>query len=154
MKEAKRYDLKGRAEIGALKKYYFCDTGLRNARVDFAFNDEGQLLENIVYNELIYNGYVVNVGTFDTVGKNKDGKSIRTTNEVDFYARKGSRQFYIQVTSDISSAETRAREYRPFLMLKDQIQKIIVINKPIKESFDENGFMIIGITDFLLRFIQ
>ena len=154
LKEAKRYDLRGRAEIGALKKYYFCDTGLRNARVNFAFNDEGQLLENIVYNELIYNGYVVNVGTFDTVGKNKDGKSIRTTNEVDFYARKGSRQFYIQVTSDISSAETRAREYRPFLMLKDQIQKIIVINKPIKESFDENGFMIIGITDFLLHFIQ
>ena len=42
-------------EIGALRKYYFCDTGLRNARLNFAFPDEGQMLENIVYNELCYN---------------------------------------------------------------------------------------------------
>lgn len=47
------------------------DTGLRNARLNFAYPDEGQLLENIVYNELIYNGYTINVGTFDTVEKIK-----------------------------------------------------------------------------------
>ena len=74
LREAKRYDLKGRTEIGALRKYYFLDTGLRNARLNFAFPDEGQMLENIVYNELIYNGYTVNVGTFDTVEKDKDEK--------------------------------------------------------------------------------
>ena len=32
IQEAKRFDLRGRKEIGALRKYYFCDTGLRNAR--------------------------------------------------------------------------------------------------------------------------
>lgn len=42
LREAKRYDLKGRKEIGALRKYYFCDTGLRNARLNFAFPDEGR----------------------------------------------------------------------------------------------------------------
>ena len=57
LREASRYDLKGRKEIGALRKYYFCDTELRNARLNFAFPDEGQMLENIVYNELCYNGY-------------------------------------------------------------------------------------------------
>ena len=77
LNEARRYDLKGRAEIGALRKYYFCDTGLRNARMNFAFPDEGQMLENIVYNELIYNDYSVSVGTFDSVEKNQRGQSIR-----------------------------------------------------------------------------
>lgn len=154
LKEAKRFDLKGRKEIGALRKYYFIDTGLRNARLNFAFPDEGQMLENIIYNELIYNEYSVNVGTFDDISKDLDGKSIRTTNEVDFYARKSNHQYYIQVSEDISDAKTKAREYRPYLMLNDEIKKIIVIAKPINECLDENGFTIIGACDFMLRFIK
>lgn len=154
LREARRYDLKGRKEIGALRKYYFCDTGLRNARLDFAFSDEGQLLENVVYNELCYNGYSVSIGCFDTVEKNKEGKSVRKTNEVDFYATKGLRSYYIQVTADISNEDTKKREIRPYFLLNDQVQKILVVNKPINETHDENGFTIIGITDFLLRFIK
>lgn len=154
LREAKRYDIKGRKEIGALRKYYFSDTGLRNARLNFAFPDEGQMLENVVYNELCYNGYSVNVGSFDTIEKNKEGRSVRKTNEVDFYAQKGLRSYYIQVTADISDENTRNREIRPYVLLNDQVRKIIVVNKPIKETRDEKGFTIIGITDFLLRFIK
>lgn len=154
LREARRFDIKGRKEIGALRKYYFADTGLRNARLNFAFPDEGQMLENIVYNELRYNGYSVNVGTFDTVEKNKAGKSVRKNNEVDFYATKGIRSYYIQVTADISNDATKEREIRPYILINDQIQKVIVVNKPIKETRDERGFTIIGITDFLLRFIK
>ena len=153
IREAKRFDIKGRAEIGALRKYYFVDTGLRNARLNFSFPDEGQMLENIVYNELIYKGYSVNIGTFDTVEKDKNGNSIRKTSEVDFVATKGIRRYYIQVSADISSPDTRAREIRPYMLLHDEIKKIIVINKPVKETIDENGFTIIGITDFLLKYI-
>ncbi|MBR4781432.1 MAG: ATP-binding protein [Lachnospiraceae bacterium] len=153
IREAKRYDLKGRSEIGALRKYYFVDTGLRNARLNFAFPDEGQMLENIVYNELVYRGYTVNVGSFDTIEKNREGASKRKTNEVDFFAKKGIRNYYIQVSADISDPETRAREIRPYLSLRDEVTKIIVINRPLKESKDENGFTIIGITEFLLKYI-
>lgn len=153
LKEARRYDLKGRKEIGALRKYYFTDTGLRNARLNFVFPDEGQMLENIVFNELCYKGYSVNIGCFDTVEKDKNGKSTRKTNEVDFYAVKGLKRYYIQVCTDISNAKTRAREERPYMLLNDEITKIIVINKPVKESLDANGFTVIGITDFLLRYI-
>ena len=153
LREARRYDLKGRAEIGALRKYYFTDTGLRNARLNFAFPDEGQILENIVFNELCYKGYSVNVGSFDTIGKDKNGKSIRKTNEVDFYAVKGLKRYYIQVCVGLSNAQTKAREERPYMLLNDEVTKIIVINKPVKESLDTNGFTIIGITDFLLRYI-
>jgi hypothetical protein len=154
LREARRYDLKGREEIGALQKYYFTDTGLRNARLNFAFPDEGQMLENVVYNELIYNGYTVNVGTFETIEKNKDGKSVRKTNEVDFYATKNKKRLYIQVSKDISNEKTMIRELRPFHKLNDQIQKVVVINKPIKETFDKDGYTIIGVADFLLRYIK
>lgn len=153
LREARRYDLKGRREIGALRKYYFCDTGLRNARLNFAFPDEGQMLENIVYNELRYHGYTVNVGAFDSVEKNKEGKSVRKNNEVDFYAVKGLRSLYIQVCSDLLNDSTREREVRPYMLLRDQIQKILVINRPVTETRDKDGFTVIGITDFLLRFI-
>ena len=154
IREAMRYDVKGKEIITSLKKYYFIDTGLRNARLNFSFLDEGQMLENVVYNELVYNGYSVNVGTYDKVEKNKNNESIRRTYEIDFLATKGNRMYYIQVASDISSEETRNREIKPYISLNDQIQKIIVINKPINETRDLNGFTIIGITDFLLRFIK
>ena len=110
--------------------------------------------ERVCHNELVYNGYSVNVGTYDKVEKNKNNESIRRTYEIDFLATKGNRMYYIQVASDISSEETRNREIKPYISLNDQIQKIIVINKPINETRDLNWFTIIGITDFLLRFIK
>lgn len=154
LKEAKRYDVKGNKEIGALKKYFFIDNGLRNARLNFAYDDEGQMLENMVYNELIYNGYTVNVGAFEKKEKDKNGKSISKSYEIDFVAQRGIKKYYIQVASDISNVETKAREVKPFLALKDSIQKIIVINKPLEESLDLNGFTVIGVADFLLKFIK
>ena len=154
IQEATRYDVKGNENIGALRKYYFVDNGLRNARLNFAYTDEGQMLENMIYNELLYNGYTVNVGTFERVEKDKNGKSIKKNYEIDFVAKKGIRKYYIQVSSDISNIETKKREVKPYIVLNDQIKKIIVINKPINETIDEYGFTIIGIADFLLRFIK
>ena len=69
-------------------------------------------------------------------------------------ARRGIKKYYIQVANDISNAETKTRELKPFLALNDSIQKIIVINKPLEETIDLNGFTIIGVSDFLLRFIK
>lgn len=152
--EAFRYDLKGKKIITSTKKYYYIDTGLRNARLNFIYSDTGKMLENVVYNELIYNDYKVNVGTFDTFEDDKNGKTTRRSLEVDFLAAKGNRMYYIQVCDDISNEKTKNREIKPYISLNDQIQKIIVINKPIKEHRDEKGFTIIGITDFLLRFIK
>ena len=149
-----RYDLKGKSRIGALRKYYFVDNGLRNAKLNFSSLDEGQMLENLVFNELVYQGYTINVGTYNKVEKNKNDVSVKKNYEIDFLAIKGNRMYYIQVASDISNEETRNRELKPYISLNDQIQKIIVINRPINEMRDMNGFTIIGITDFLLRFIK
>lgn len=148
--EAKRYDLKGRNFINSNRKYYFCDTGLRNARLDFMYSDEGHLLENVIYNELVYNGWNVNVGTFDSVEKDKNGKSVRKNYEVDFMASRGREKIYLQIADDISNSETKKREIRPFLLLSNQIKKIIIVNRPIKQQQDENGFEIVGAAEFLL----
>ena len=153
IRQAGRYDVKGRKEIGALRKYYFTDTGLRNARLNFAYSDDGQMLENVIYNELIFNGYTVNIGTYERVEKDENGKSIKANYEIDFLAEKNNRKYYIQVTDNLNSEETRKRELKPYFGLNDPIQKIIVINKPIDETRTEEGYTIIGAADFMLRFI-
>ena len=154
IREATRYDVKGKKEIGATRKYYFTDVGLRNARINFAFGDEGKILENIIYNELVFNGYSVNIGTYEKVEKDKDGKSIKVNYEIDFLATKNNRSYYVQVSDNINKEKTRNREIKPYISLNDQIQKIIVVNKPIDETRDENGFTIIGAFDFMTRFIK
>ena len=57
--ESKRYGVKGRRYIGSPKKYYFEDVGLRNARLGFRQVEESHLMENVIYNELRYRGFVV-----------------------------------------------------------------------------------------------
>ena len=151
---ATRYDLKGKRIINSTKKYYYIDTGLRNARLNFIYSDEGKMLENVIYNELIYNDYKVNVGTFDMFENDDHGKTMRKSLEIDFLATKGNRMYYIQVCYNYSNDATIKREIKPYISLNDQIQKIIVINKSIGEHRDEYGFTIIGAVDFMLRFIK
>ena len=74
---------------------------------------------------------------------------IRKCYEIDFIAKKGSKKYYIQVSSDISSLETKTREIRPFLALNDSFQQIDNLR-----SLNSNDFIIIAIADFLLRFIK
>ncbi len=153
LSEAKRYDLKGRKFINSTRKYYFSDPGLRNARLDFIYPDEGQILENIVYNELCYNGWNINIGTFDSIEK-ANGKSVRKNYEVDFMATRESETIYLQITDNMANAETKKREIRPYLLLNDQIKKIIVVNRPVKTTKDENGFTVVGMQEFLLQFLK
>lgn len=148
--EASRYDVKGRSLIGAGKKYYFTDTGLRNARLNFAFPDLGQLMENVVFNELLYHGYQVTVGALSTVGKDKDGKSVRKDYEIDFVARKGYDALYIQVAQSVSDPMVLSKELRPFDFVRGETKNILVIGEALPETRNQDGTYIVGIADFLL----
>ena len=53
-----------------------------------------------------------------------------------------AKKYYIQVFNDITNLEARTRELRPFIALNDSILKILVINKPLEETMDKNGFII------------
>ena len=149
--EANRYDIKGNSFIGALRKYYFSDTGLRNARLNFSSIDFGQLIENVIYNELIYHGYNVMVGTFNQFEKNKNNESVVKTYEVDFFATKGIESIYIQVTDNIDSEQAKQRELRPFYLIKDANRKVIVVNRPLKSMKLDNGIILYGIVDFIMN---
>ena len=149
IRRAERFDLKGGALIGATRKYYFTDTGLRNARLGFAFPDMGQVLENIIFNELLYHGYQVSIGCFDTVEK-KDGGSVRQSYEVDFYAQRPDGDLYVQACYSIGDANTKAREKRPFDLLRDSRRKVIVVADPIPPMKTEEGYEVLNVADFLL----
>lgn len=154
IKEAKRYDLKGKREIGAQRKYYFVDSGLRNASINFAFSDKGKLLENVVYNELIYNGFNVNVGVFDNMELDENKKVQRKHYEIDFYAVKDNRRYYIQVCNNLNDKKVHDREIRPYQHISEEATKIIVVNDYVSECRDEHGFVIINACDFLLKFVK
>lgn len=71
-----------------------------------------------------------------------------------FLHKKMNVNIIIQISTDISNSETRNREIRPFIKLNDQIQKILVVNRPYKAMMDEEGFITIGASEFLLNFIK
>ena len=149
LRKAERYDVKGGGIIGGLRKYYFADPGLRNARLSFAFPDYGQVMEGVVYNELRYHGYQVSVGSFDSVEK-RDGASVRVTYEVDFYATREDGDVYLQVCYSALDKQTQEREKRPLSLLRDAKRKVIVVADPIPKSRTEEGFEVVNVADFLL----
>ena len=146
---AERFDIKGRKHIGANKKYYFTDIGLRNARLNFRQMEEGHIMENIIYNELRMRGYNVDVGIIEYFSKDKDGKSKKTQLECDFVANQGNEKIYIQSTFDLSSDKKTAQEENSLLRINDSFKKIIVQKEKTIPHFDENGIYIICLEDFL-----
>jgi len=149
--KANRYDIKGKKYIGSLCKYYFEDIGLRNARLGFRQIEPPHLMENIIYNELKYRGYLVDVGVVEHYQNIQDGKKKKSQLEVDFVATKGSAKYYIQSAFALSSEEKIAQEQRSLLYIPDSFRKIIVVGDNIKVRRDENGIMTIGLKNFLLN---
>jgi len=108
-----RYDIKGKQLLKTLEKNYIVDIGIRNMLLGYRDADRGHILENIVFLELIRRDYRVYIG--------KVGET-----EVDFVAEKPNEKLYIQVTESLQSPETRERELRPLLMIRDNFEKIIL----------------------------
>ncbi len=148
--KASRFEIRGRKHIGALFKYYFSDMGIRNARLNFMHHDKGHSMENIIYNELIYRGYDVEVGVIETYSKDNNNKTIRVNYEADFVARMGSKVYYIQSAYDIPNEEKYEQESKPLKLINDSFKKIIVTRQSAPITHDINGITIIGIIDFLL----
>ena len=145
-----RYDIKGKAYIDTPFKYYYEDVGLRNARLNFRQQDENHIMENIVYNELRYRGFSVDVGVVEIREKQPNGKMERKQLEIDFVANSGSRRYYVQSAFSMNSPDKEAQEKRPFLRFKDSFKKIVLVRDNIKVRRDENGIVTMGLLDFLL----
>ena len=149
LSKVNRYDVKGKKYISTPYKIYFEDVGLRNARLDFRQIEETHLMENIIYNELRYRGYNVDVGVVDT-RENVDGSSERRQLEIDFVANQGNKRYYIQSAYDIPNEDKMKQEIKSFDKTNDSFKKIIIVGKSMKPRRNEKGYLIIGVKEFLL----
>lgn len=150
LNRVKRFDIKGRKYIGTPYKIYFEDIGLRNARLSFRQVESSHIMENIIYNELRYRGYQVDVGMVENREFNKNGKQIRVQREIDFIATLGSKKYYIQSAYEIANKDKYIQETKSLKNTMDSFKKIIIVEKNMKARYDENGYLIMGIKEFLL----
>lgn len=132
--QTKRENIKQKKKLLISDKYYLVDSGFY-----FIFNGStqrnwGQLLENIVFLELIRQGYSI------TIGKIQDL-------EVDFVCRKANQIKYIQVSQSILDENTRKREFKSLEKISDSYPKYVIS----MDSFDfsANGIIHLNIIDFL-----
>ena len=145
--ECKRFDVKGKSYFDYPNKYYCEDIGLRNARIGFRQQAMTHIMENIIYNELILRGYSVDVGVVISADHGK-----RIAREIDFIATMGDEKIYIQSAYAMETDEKIAAETKPFSLAGDSFPKIIVRRDVRKSWRDENGYLNIGIEDFLLNY--
>ena len=150
VEKAERYDIKGRKHISTPSKYYCSDLGLRNALLNFRQFEETHLMENAIYNELIYRGYSVDVGVVET-RVDEGGKKVRKQLAVDFVVNQFNKRYYIQSAFLISDREKFEQEQAPLVKIPDSFKKIVVVgnNTPIWRN--EEGITFMGIYDFLLN---
>lgn len=130
------YDVKGKKKLTASKRYYIADTGLRNIRVSPSAKNMGSLLENVVFLELVRQGYRVYAGSVDHC-------------EIDFIAEKLGEKIYLQVSMSILDESTKERELRPLNLINDNYPKYILTLDDYDLS--ENGIIHKNIIDFLIR---
>ena len=135
--EIKRFDLKGKAELKTLGKYYIADIGLRNYLLGYRDMDIGHIIENIVYLELLRRGFDVAVG--------KVGEK-----EIDFIAVRDDVKIYYQVTDDMTAESVRERELSPLKAVRDNYEKIVLAMNTNSTASVE-GIRIVRLIDFLLE---
>ena len=137
MYKADRTDIKSKSLLKTLGKYYISDSGIRNIILGFRNIDEGYLLENIVFLELLRRGNKVNIG--------KTGDY-----EVDFVAENPDNVVYYQVTQSLVNEDVKNRELRSLESIEDNYEKIILtMDKSINNDY--NGIKVINIIDWLLK---
>lgn len=150
IEKAERYDIKGRKYISTPSKYYYTDLGLRNALLNFRQFEETHLMENAIYNELIYRGYSVDVGVVE-VRKIEDEKQVRKQLEVDFVVNRSSQRYYIQSAFALPTQEKVDQEQASLINIPDSFKKIVVVNGNSPVWRNEEGITFMGIYDFLLN---
>ncbi len=139
--KVQRYDIKGKKLLEINEKYYVNDLGLRHSILQFRNDDIAQILENIVYMELLVRGYKVNVG-------NHAGK------EIDFIATKQNEKIYIQVSYLLASEKTIEREFTPLLKIEDNYPKFVLSMDTNIIANDNKGIKRINIIDFLIDSVR
>lgn len=150
LSKALRYDVKGKRYINTPLKYYFTDVGLRNARLGFRQVENNHLMENIIYNELCYRGFQVDIGMVELREKDVAGKFQKIQLEIDFIATKGNKKYYFQSVYMMPDITKEKQETRPMLKVKDTFQKFLIVYNHQKPGVSDDGVITLSLKDFLL----
>ena len=134
--KVERYDIKGKRIFEIGEKFYFGDLGVRNIINGYKPDDMGKILENTVYNHLLYLGWEVKVGKF-------------YANEIDFVCTKNGEVMYVQVALYLSKEETIEREFGNLLKIKDNYPKLVITNEKFFGHTYE-GVRHLSIREFLM----
>ena len=132
----RRYDLVGKRIFEVGDKYYFENLGIRNAIWGYRLEDLGKIVENAVYNQLIFLQYEVQVG-------------VMNQHEIDFVASKNGEKWYLQVALRIHDPNTIDREFNNLLKISDNYRKTVITLDP----YTGNSYQGIEIYD-LLTFLK
>lgn len=151
VERALRYNIKGKRYINTLSKYYFTDVGIRNALLGFRQLEQTHLMENIIYNELLYRGYMVDVGVVEAIQKDENGKSVRRNFEVDFVANDSDSRIYIQSVYAIPDENKMIQETNSFRNIDDSFKRILIVKEDTVPYHNDQGILVIGLYDFLLN---
>lgn len=146
---AKRYDVKGRTYFKYPNKYYYTDIGLRNARLNYRQYDPGHMMENIIYNELLYRGYSVDVGV---VTDRTGGANVQR--EIDFVVNDADKKIYIQSAFRMDTDRKESSELASLTLTKDFFKKIIVRMDISHNFYDDNGIFHCNLIDMLLGRVE
>lgn len=133
--KAVRYDIRGKQVLTRSDKYYLTDLGLSKINNTGFKTEIGALIENVIYNELIYRGYEVYVG--------------KTTNgEIDFVVMDGDQRSYYQVAYLLTDENDVKREFGAYDSINDNFPKYVLSLD--KFDFSREGIKHVNIIDFLL----
>ncbi len=113
IQKCSRYDIKGKKVFEINDKYFFNDLGLKNSLVPFKLHDMSKVLENLVYNKLIAEDFLVYVGKWNDL-------------DIDFVAQKRNKTIYIQVAYLLIDEQIVQREFGNLQKIKDNHRKIVV----------------------------
>lgn len=131
-----RYDLVGKRIFEIGEKYYFENLGIRNIIIGYRVTDRAKLLENIVYNHLLYMGYSVKIGVYGA-------------QEIDFVCEKDAEKLYVQVALRLDSEKTIEREFGNLLKIQDNYPKLVISEDGFSGN-TYNGIRHCTIRQFLL----
>lgn len=113
IRKVKRMDIVGKKIFEIGEKFYFEDLGLRHAIHGYRLNDMAKIIENVVFEHLLYCGYDVKVGQIGDL-------------EIDFVCERGGEKLYVQVTYLLHDKKTIEREFGNMLKINDNYPKIVV----------------------------
>ena len=128
-----RNDLLGKKILNVNEKYYIADHGIREAIMENNQKDINQVMENIVYFEMLRRGYNVKIGKADNL-------------EVDFVCKKNDETIYIQVSYLLASEDIKEREFSVLENIKDNYPKYVLSMDELDMS--RNG---INLIEFLTK---